>query len=1109
MIKGLLIYGISGNGKTYVTRKLSKDFGFKKVEFDYVISIITEIVRAKFAEEDPKVNLRSDFIGHLDGSQEDFVPFKTALEILVSKNDEFFKEFYEKQVKEKKPQAYYELNVERSSCVDLGKNGMFLKPLADDIMIPVFRYLIKNSSFFFIEGYYFKDEKFKDSLKKRCEAVNYLECFYKDRKDSYIYKLDDQNVKDLEALKKEVKKIIGKRPPYQIFSEKGVGDSKSYEKLQKLGMPENLSGKNVLDIGCNEGFYCFECERRGAKCVGIEKDPYWYNEAKKKKGEFSSFVNFINDSWDSLPSLHYKFDLVLFFAAFHYIKDNQLEVLTNIFNRLNKNGTLILEIGLLDKEDGKFLIENVKRPAGDVCQFTNKFTIEKLLHDAGFGSVVFHGKGWDIRGDDVPRYVIHAKKIEKKVATKQEPDLSTSLQSVTKKKKNASLLRKKDIDCDIIIVTRNGLEYTKKCVESIKKNTSDVNYRIIFIDNNSTDETLGYLKTIENSILISNSQNLGFIKAMNQGFEKVKATYTVWLNNDTIVTPHWLYYLIEHVENNPKAAAIGPVSNGTGIIQKVENFEHEPTLEKINDFGRILHTKNSGSVIEYHRIAGFCIVMKSELISKIGKLDEGFGMGGYDDDDYCRRIRNVGYKVLIAEDVFIYHKSGVSFSLSGDPDLQLPFLIQKNRQKFLDKWVGIKSNLIEQKNQPLVSIVMPTKDREYIIPRAIRSIIEQTYKNWELLVINDGGKDIKHVIDEFADSRIKYINLEKNYGKSYANNFGIKKSGGKIIAYLDDDDILHPNHLELSVSYLLKYPSRHVVYSDYIKVHSIPNKTGVYFPLKKEVVHIKDAKYDTFNEMNLIPNFCLVHLKSVFKKIEKYDESLEYYEDWDFIRRLSKQFYFIHIPQITGEYWAAISGETRNLRALIDPNLVNINEYIKNKKTSSQDSILQTDELADKMVNRKELGKAFEKYQAILETDPEYIPALEGAADRKFTLRKYEDSTYYWKKLLQYNPNNLYYYNKTAQVFLFSNNYQGAKEIIEYALAISDDKNNYFILQQCYRNLNNKITSKFIQKKVAITAENINFHEVEQFLLDLYNKSTFHRKLLVLGYKILKKLSKI
>jgi len=433
MIKGLLIYGISGNGKTYVTRKLSKDFGFKKIELDYVVSIITEIVRKKFAEEDPKVNLQNDFIGHLDGSQEDFVPFKTALEILVSKNDEFFKEFYEKQVKEKKPQAYYGLNVERSSCVDLGKNGMFLKPLADDIMIPVFRYLIKNSSFFFMEGYYFIDEKFKDAIKKRCEAVNYLECFYKDRKDSYIYKLDDQNVKDLEALKKEVKKIIGKRPPYQIFSEKGIGDSKSYEKLQKLGIPEKLAGKNVLDLGCNEGFYCFECERRGAKCVGIEKDPYWYNEAIKNRDKFSSFVNFINYSWDSLPSLDYKFDLVLFLAAFHYIKDNQLEVLTNIFNRLNENGTLILEIGLLDKEDGKFLIENVKRPAGDVCKFTNKFTIKKLLKDAGFQNVEFYGKGWDIRGDNIPRYVIHAKRIDKKKFSVLEKDEIKKPKKQTKK----------------------------------------------------------------------------------------------------------------------------------------------------------------------------------------------------------------------------------------------------------------------------------------------------------------------------------------------------------------------------------------------------------------------------------------------------------------------------------------------------------------------------------------------------------------------------------------------------------------------------------------------------------------------------------------------------
>ena len=65
MIKGLLIYGTSGNGKTYTTRLLSKNFGLHKIEFDYVISIITELVRNKFGVKDPKIVLQNEFIVRL------------------------------------------------------------------------------------------------------------------------------------------------------------------------------------------------------------------------------------------------------------------------------------------------------------------------------------------------------------------------------------------------------------------------------------------------------------------------------------------------------------------------------------------------------------------------------------------------------------------------------------------------------------------------------------------------------------------------------------------------------------------------------------------------------------------------------------------------------------------------------------------------------------------------------------------------------------------------------------------------------------------------------------------------------------------------------------
>lgn len=443
MSTGIIIFGNSGNGKTVTARALAKEFGVTKIEFDYVINFVTEFVRIKFGKADPRVNLRNQSINRLFKSDEEFNAFKNSCEVLVNKNYDLMKEFYEKLVLEKKPAVYYELEKDLSLCVDLGKNGMFLKTLANDLMNLVFRYLIKNSSFFVMEGYYFKDESFKESVKKKCDDINYLECFYKDRKNSFIYKFNEKDLKDLDDLKTEVKKIIRKRPPYQIFSEKGIGDSKSIEKLQKLGIPNDLQGKNVLDLGCNEGFYCFECEKRGAKCVGIERDLYWFNEALKRKNERSSFVNFINDGWDCLPSLNHKFDLALFLAAFHYIKDNQLEVLTNIYNRLSNNGVLILEIGLLDKDEGSFLIEDVKRPAGDICQFTNKFTIEKLLHDAGFENVKFFGKGWDIRGDDVPRYVIHAKKIKVQNSEKQAKISTNTHQNYSKKRKIKSWLGRK------------------------------------------------------------------------------------------------------------------------------------------------------------------------------------------------------------------------------------------------------------------------------------------------------------------------------------------------------------------------------------------------------------------------------------------------------------------------------------------------------------------------------------------------------------------------------------------------------------------------------------------------------------------------------------------
>ena len=597
---------------------------------------------------------------------------------------------------------------------------------------------------------------------------------------------------------------------------------------------------------------------------------------------------------------------------------------------------------------------------------------------------------------------------------------------------------------------------------------------------------------------------------MNQGFEKVTAKYTVWLNNDTIVTPDWLKIQVKHLEENPSVAAIGPKTNGSGIMQKEDSWDGSTDLEDISKFGKEFHKKNKGKHFEYHRIAGFCIVMKSELISLIGKLDEKFNVGGYDDDDYCKRIRDQGFKILIASDVFIYHKSGATFSMAKNPDFDLSYLMQKGRRNILRHWIKHPEDNTNnsKKTEPLVSIIMATRNREKLIPNAINSVIDQNYKNWELLIVNDGGTDLESIINKFSDSRIKYFKILDHNGKSHTNNFAIKKSSGEIIAYLDDDDRWYSNHLELAIQELMKYDSRSAVYMDYVQIDCIVNENGKQFPIKKIVKNLKELRSLPLEEMNFIPNFSMVHKKSLFDLVGGYDEGLDYYEDWDLFRRISRVAYFVHVPEITGEYWINKLQSERNASALLDTNLQNVVKYIQSKSSPIQNEVLEFLQEADSLVKKDQLERALKTYQEILKIDPEFYPAIEGCADRCLNLQNYKEGLEYSDKLQQINPYTTTGYYIAAQLGVNSKNFELAKKNLEYALVISDDGVFYYLLENCYRQLGYEETSNEIKEKFSLIANNINLEDIQNFLLELYNKSPFYRKLLIFGYNVLKKITK-
>jgi GT2 family glycosyltransferase len=207
----------------------------------------------------------------------------------------------------------------------------------------------------------------------------------------------------------------------------------------------------------------------------------------------------------------------------------------------------------------------------------------------------------------------------------------------------------------IIILTRNGLHYTKLCIESIVRNT-EPNYEFIFIDNGSTDGTVQYLKTVQNSTIITNKENKGFAGGCNQGLKIARGKFIVLLNNDTVVPIGWLSRMIWWLEKDPAIGIVGPKSNMVLSEQAIQPVAYNPrNLEQIEQFAAQWSKKWFRTGYKVSRISGFCMVFRKELVDIIGGFDQRFFPGNSEDIDFSIRTRISGKKLWVANDIFIHH----------------------------------------------------------------------------------------------------------------------------------------------------------------------------------------------------------------------------------------------------------------------------------------------------------------------------------------------------------------------------------------------------------------------------------------------------------------------
>lgn len=240
----------------------------------------------------------------------------------------------------------------------------------------------------------------------------------------------------------------------------------------------------------------------------------------------------------------------------------------------------------------------------------------------------------------------------------------------------------------IIVLCYNQLDYTKQCVESILQNTAYPNYELVLVDNHSTDGTKAWLEEIvmksSRIKLVLNQENLGFAGGNNAGIRASNGEYIVLLNNDTLVTRGWLSGLVKRFRTGRKdIGMVGPVTNSIGNEAQIDLGYTD-----VKDMWHAAYNYTAKHMGEDYPHTGilamFCVMFRRSLTEQIGLLDENYGVGMFEDDDYSMAVHKSGYKCILAEDVFIHHFGSVSFKKLENVEYRK--LFEKNRAYFEKKW---------------------------------------------------------------------------------------------------------------------------------------------------------------------------------------------------------------------------------------------------------------------------------------------------------------------------------------------------------------------------------------------------------------------------------------
>ncbi len=205
----------------------------------------------------------------------------------------------------------------------------------------------------------------------------------------------------------------------------------------------------------------------------------------------------------------------------------------------------------------------------------------------------------------------------------------------------------------------------------------------------------------------------------------------------------------------------------------------------------------------------------------------------------------------------------------------------------------------------LVSVIMPTYNRGYIIENAINSILSQSYSNIELIIVDDCSTDnTEEVVKKYNDARLFYYRLDKNSGANAARNYGIEKSKGSYITFQDSDDVSEKNRIFEQVNCIIN----NNVYWTFSSFKRINNKKSTIVP--NSYIESDDI-LDKLLYGNFITTQCILGKREIFDDI-KFDISLPRFQDWDLAIRLANKYKCYHLNKVLNNVYLQSDSITKN-----------------------------------------------------------------------------------------------------------------------------------------------------------------------------------------------------